>query len=185
MQPSSCRLCRKGGTAPLCSYGSQANVLALISVRPGMGHLYGALCLQLPKGCPATRAASVCCKAARVWQQVTGGKLTGSPQGSSFPTFLCPCAEGSWYLLLAAGCRRGITESMGITSPCPAVPPCQPRAVLPFPWEGSRARCLILPNAEHPPGHWELWLSRRGCSVHQPGGQHNLGSREEDEASCF
>lgn len=185
MQPSSCRLCKKGGTAPLCSYGSQANVLPLISVRPGMGHLYGALCLQLPKGCPARRAAPVCCKAARVWQQVTGGKLIGSPQGSSFPTCLCPCAEGSWYLVLAAGCWRGITESMGITSPGPAVPPCQPRAVFPLSLGRLTGSVSHPAHAEHPPGHWELWLSRRGCSVPQPGEQHNLGSREEDEAGCF
>lgn len=125
MQPSGLRLCSEGVTAPLCSYGSRANALPLISVRAGMGHVYGAWCLQLPKGGPAARPTSAV-------QRVTGGKLIESPQGISFPPFLCPCAEGSWYLVLAAGCRRGITESIRITSPCPAVPPCQPLAAFPL-----------------------------------------------------
>lgn len=79
----------------------------------------------LPR-CDTSRCGSS--KQPHVWQQLMGRKLIGSPQGSSFTPFLCCCVAGSWCLVLAADCPRGII------SPCPAVPSLPgPRNFSPFP----------------------------------------------------
>lgn len=163
MQPSGLRLCRKGVTAPLCSYGSQANVLLLISVGAGTGH-HTEACV-----CSCQRAALLrdqplrCFKAASRLAIVNRKEINWVPAGQllhSVSVSLC-CRQ----LVPGPHCRL----SKKILSPCPAVPSLSvPHGFSSFPrkaqGQGSAGPGPILPDAEHPLGHlkaasWKLWIS--------------------------
>ena len=111
-------------------------------------------------------------KQPRVWQQLTGRKLIGSPQGSSFTPFLCRCVA---VQPVPSPCCR-LSERNHIALPCSPLPasPSQffPLSLGRLKGREVQAQGLILPDAEHLLGHlkpasWKLWISCRGCSVGQ------------------